>query len=534
VIGVVNETYTMAVSVDNVTYPLSANDAPVLFTGQAPIAQSGYRYIKLNKQDNNTASMESFLRQPVDMNTVNEFFNISWNSRKIAKLPTLYEPLSPINRIDSQLHRDGEIPTIYLTGNQTEFDILHSNITNNDAQVMTNMTYISLNQTYHFEDVRVTLAGRSSTWMSKLSYNLKLKKKDRLFDYKRVKIRALATDPAYIREQLAYDVLKSVGLVSSEFSYCRVLLNNQEIGLFGIIDTFQNPWLANVFADGDKDHKNGYLYQGVFQTAQSAAQNHTSDLSYYDNITAYADGQYKIKVEAHKGKKDNFKPLMEFTKFVAEGSQDVNAWKKKLDMDAFLRSMALEKIVGYSDGYNTMADNYYLAQLEDGRFFWISSDMDMTWGSTIISLDAMWSGNYSQFPGLTVRPLMTQVLNVPEFKQQYEDLLVNITKNLVNPTVMNDRVNDLANMLREDVAWDQNLPRTNLLSQTSKDPAAAAGNSAIAGAVGSQLPPNFNMTVAADFGARLTKPISFETALNGPTGHPSLAGFKEWSYLEFL
>ncbi|KAG1230998.1 hypothetical protein G6F68_019240 [Rhizopus microsporus] len=64
-------------------------------------------------------------------------------------------------------------------------------------------------------------------------------------------------------------------------------MNDQELGLFGIIDTFKGNWLANVFADGDSSYKNGYLYQGLFATPESGAFNHTSDLSYMDNTTAY-------------------------------------------------------------------------------------------------------------------------------------------------------------------------------------------------------------------------------------------------------
>ncbi|CAO0799590.1 unnamed protein product [Mucor circinelloides] len=539
VISLLNETHTMGVSIDNITYPLTPNEnATILYSGQAPVATSGYRYVKITKENNNT-EIESFLRAPSQNDTFNEFFKRSWNTKQLAPLPTVFEPLPAIKRIQSQLHRDGEIPTIHLTGNQTLIDIMHHS-NGVDIDVPTNMTYVSLNDTLSYQDVTISLAGRSSQWMPKLSYNIKLSKKDRLYDYRRVKLRALDTDPSYIREQMAYDIIKSTGLASSEFSYARIFLNDKELGLFGLIDTFKDPWLANVFDNGNSKYKNGHLYQGVFSTANSSAVNHTSDLSYYDNITAYQDGQYEIKVDAAKGKKNSFKPLMDFTKFISTAptntSDAVAVWKKELDTDGFLRAMALEVLLGFSDGYNTMADNYYLYEDPEAKnFFYIPSDMDLTMGSTIFKLDDMWSGNYSTFPGMGSRPLMNKILQVPEFKQQYEQLLVNISQALTNPVVVNDRINDLVDMIAEDVAWDQTLPRVgaNIItgmgaSIDNTTDSSAPVDSAATAVLGDAIPDNLDMETIKDFADRMNVSIPFSTAVNGNTGHPSLSGVKEW------
>ncbi|KAF1806251.1 coth protein-domain-containing protein [Mucor lusitanicus] len=538
VVNLLNQSETMGVTVDNATYPLKLRNSntKILYSGMAPTAKSSYNYVKF--YPNNTAVQESFKRAPVTQNTVNEFFNRTWNNYSVAQLPQIYPPLPAIKRVSSQLHKEGQIPTIHISGNQTLFDEMHSNSTA-DLSVMSNISYVSLNDSLFYEDVRVTLAGRSSRWLPKLSYNLKLDKHDRLYKYRRVKLRALDTDPSYLREQLAYDIIKSVGLASAEFSYVRVFMNDQPLGLFGIIETFQDPWLANTFANGSSSYKNGYLYQGVFMTPQSAAQGHISDLSYMSNLTAYGDGQYKIKQEASKGDKVNWEPLQEFTEFISTAptnqSDAVATWRKHLDTDSFLRSMALEVLLGYSDGYFAMADNYYVYQnLEEDNYFYIPSDMDLTFGSSMFSLNEMWSGNYSTFPGLKTRPLMKKILQVPQFNKQYNELLNNLTKTLINPNKTNDRINNLVGMLKEDVAWDKTIPRVgdNLFGQI--DPTAANGNgsnqtSSILGAViGDAIPMNIDPATAANFAQRINASIPFITAVDGPTGYISLAGVKEW------
>ncbi|KAG0177315.1 hypothetical protein DFQ29_004985, partial [Apophysomyces sp. BC1021] len=137
---------------------------------------------------------------------------------KVAKLPNVLPLLSSIDRIRTDLHVDGQIPTLYFSGNQTAIDIMHSNNTG-DNKVITNMTYISPYKTQRLDGVNIELAGRSSRWWAKLSYNFKIDHKQGFFGYRHLKLRALNTDPSYLREQIVYDVLRSSGLATTGFSY---------------------------------------------------------------------------------------------------------------------------------------------------------------------------------------------------------------------------------------------------------------------------------------------------------------------------
>lgn len=194
--------------------------------------------------------------------------------------------------------------------------------------------------------------------------------------------------------------------------------------------------------------------------------------------------------------------------------------------------MALEVLLGYSDGYLAMADNYYIYQnLEANNYVYISTDMDLTFGSTMFILKDMWSGNYSTFPGLKTRPLMEKILQVPQFNKQYNQLLINFTSMLINPNKTNDRIDNLVNMIQEDVAWDKTLPRfgDNIFGQL--DPTAIGNDetsSILGDVVGDGIPKELDLAVVANFAQRVNVSIPFKTAVNGPTGYISLAGVKEW------
>ncbi|RCH97885.1 hypothetical protein CU098_010244 [Rhizopus stolonifer] len=539
VINVSNNTYAMGVVVDNVTYPLTlSEDADILYTGSAPVAYSGYSYVQINKVTNAT-EMEPFLRKPIETNTFNEFFNRTWNQYQVATLPNIYEPVKEINRIKTNLHREGEIATIHITANQTEFDrLVNSNITDDYELKTTKLSYVNLNETFSFKHVKLSLSGHSSRLMPKVSFNLKLKKKDRLYQFRHIKLRAMITDPSYLREKLSYDVIKSVGLLSSEYSYCRLFVNGRPLGLFGIMEPFQDPWLANSFADGNEDYENGYLYQGLI------AYN-IPDLTYHENKTMYTLGEYKVKVPAPGGTKEDFQPLIDFTKAISKaptnGSNAVESWNKIMNMDVFLRNMAVEILLGLSDGFIAGHNNFYLYKNPStDRMFYIPADFDLNMGNSINGISGMLTGNYSTFPQMNSTYLMDKLLQVPEFKQTFESYLFNITQNLVNPTVMNNRINDLSNMLKEDVAWDQDLVYAGFnfssmfgdfkgINMSGSDMHLPLNNKPDnTSAFESALLKVFKDPYIVDFGLRILFRVPFETAVNGPTGYISLVGIKEW------
>jgi hypothetical protein len=129
---------SLSVIVDNISFPLQSSSS-ILFKGEAPAAKHGYQYAIFNNGELRTS--EPFLRDPVSENTVNEFFNRSKNTYDITPLPQVYSPLPIINKIRSDLHRDGQIATIHLWGEQDEVDNLHNNQLD-DIKVKLNMDYI--------------------------------------------------------------------------------------------------------------------------------------------------------------------------------------------------------------------------------------------------------------------------------------------------------------------------------------------------------------------------------------------------------
>ena len=124
-------------------------------------------------------------------------------------------------------------------------------------------------------------------------------------------------------------------------------------------------------------------------------------------------------------------------------------------------SLALEVLLGFSDGYFTLANNFYVYQngLDSEQFVFIPADVDTTLGLTIVKMADMLTGNYSTFPGFNKRSLMPQLLQVDDLKARFEHLLQELSVHVVNPSVLDPVIDATVSMIRRDVEWDATLPR---------------------------------------------------------------------------
>ncbi|KAI8991221.1 coth protein-domain-containing protein [Mycotypha africana] len=535
----VPDNQTLAVVLDNhQVYPLNdtSKATPLLHMGQAPRPLNEYKYGILDKHTNDIISQEPFTRHLPSSNTsstLNEHFNRTWTVADEYQLPSVFEPLPVIHRIDSKIHIPGQIPTIHIMGNSTGIDYMQSHqLTDIDVEGL-KMAYISAEEVKTFDGVRFSVSGHSTRNMPKLAYSIKLPKKQDLYNYRRFKLRANAMDPSYMKENIGYSVANAVGLPASEYSYVRLYINNQPIGLFGFVEHLKNPWIRNEFANGDKDYKQGALYVGgkegllnftnKEQTSNESegeseiTNNYKPDFSYFGTNLSLYEEYYPVKEDPSKGKA-NYTRIMEFTKFLSEQSNTTAVdnsmaprWEQYIDVESFLRTFALEVLIMDTDGYIANANNFVLYDdLNADRLVMSDQDFDLSCGTILPQLNStfMYSGNYSDFPGLLTQPLTSKMLKVPQFKDRFNQILRNYTKGLFANAAIQKRIDSLYNLLKEDVAWDKSLPPVGKFL----------------------IPLPANMTGSADPSA-FFRDFSFEKAVYGPISIPMIQqhSIAEWA-----
>lgn len=340
-----------------------------------------------------------------------------------------------------------------------------------------------------FKNMTFAVSGHSTRNTAKLSYKINIDKDDgTLHEYRRFKLRAMALDQSYLKDELGYDIANKMGLPTSKNSYVRLFINDKPIGLFGLAEVFKNPWIRNEFANGNKSFIQGALFVAddshgeIVHFPSNSSQNITSttylggntsisllpnvgsDLYYLgDNVTLY-EAPYSLKEKPSVGAA-NYTRIMELTKFISQQPNNTmvddsyaEAWEDYLDVESVLRELAHEILISNMDGYTTLANNYILYEdLEKERFVMAPQDFDLSMGT--IAYHKYITGNYSEFFGFYGRPLTATLLKVPKYKQRLEELLYNVTTNLINPAIMYPRIDSLSQLLYQDVEWDKSLSR---------------------------------------------------------------------------
>lgn len=150
-----------------------------------------------------------------------------------------------------------------------------------------------------------------------------------------------------------------------------------------------------------------------------------------------------------KTNKDNFESARsEIENFITElnalptasGAGDTSAistikafYEKWFDVDFFLKTYAINIICGMDDDYWANANNYYLyfdtGKGGSGKLYFIPFDYDNTLGHSINGDGDGTRHNPMDWGRGKDRPLMDKLLSVPEYKEKFKELLLELCRN---------------------------------------------------------------------------------------------------------
>jgi hypothetical protein len=226
-------------------------------------------------------------------------------------------------------------------------------------------------------------------------------------------------DPSLLREKLAYEMMRFSGVPASHVTFIELWIDITDDdnpatfwGVYTLVERIDNKYLNNRFG---RDSKGGNLYKA------SHAQRGPMDLIYYgESITDYPaqNGQYAY------GKMNN-EELADYSDIISlcrtvDGTQYpteqelMQALEGALNVDAFLRYIAVVTILDNWDTYPYTGNNYYLFNNSvKGWFEWIA--WDLAWGE---------NPQADLFPaagrGIIQRaPLVDQVFSSETYRRQY-------------------------------------------------------------------------------------------------------------------
>ncbi len=257
-------------------------------------------------------------------------------------------------------------------------------------------------------------------------------------------------DPNYAREIYCYDLFRRFGVTTApKASYARLYIHLNEtdetlyFGVYAMIEALDQSYLNAHFTNNNK----GYLWKCL-----SGDMSFSSGMGIAENTltTAYTPPyDLKTQKEEFTNAQNIFVNFINQLNALGNGTTALQSWLlNNMDVDGFLKTLAVTAIVGSWDSYWYTGGNYYFYFDEDGKGHYIPYDFDNTLGTS----NGVNSGTFDltrlQDYG---RPLVQKVFSIAAFRTTYKNYLTQLIKKS-NPyfdiTYSTNRIKAWQNMIQ--------------------------------------------------------------------------------------
>lgn len=273
-----------------------------------------------------------------------------------------------------------------------------------------------------FEDVGVHLKGAAGSyreWDDRPALTLnfdKFKSGQKWQGLDKVHLNNSAQDGSVMHEILASELYRAIGVPTARAAHALVELNGRKVGLYGLKEGYNSPWLERNFPDRD----NGNLYDGGFLQDVDAA------------------------LELDEGKDVKRADLQALVKACREGDHNKKyaAVEKLVDVDLFIKMAVVQALSCDWDGYPRNRNNYRLYfPPKDGKAVFIPHGMDQLWQNPGEGIWPGWGGMVAQV-----------ILDHPEGKKKAIAVYKEVAEKQFVLDTLNKRIDEWGNRAKEALA----------------------------------------------------------------------------------
>jgi len=380
-----------------------------------------------------------------------------------------YAPGSPGGEPDYGIVYDtGRVNTFRIEVSASRWASMRIKLDGEFLYVPATVTFVRDGCEEVYEDVGVRFKGNSSYYMSgeKKSFKFHFAKYDasqRFYGCKKINLNNSFHDPSLMRELLAYELFREMGVAASQVSYTDLYItvpgvyDNVYFGVYFNVEQVSKPFLRHHF-----NEDGGNLFKAVGMNC---------DLTWLGpSPSAYwADYELKTNEDAY-----DYTDLVHLADVISNTSDGdfPDAIEAALNMENFLAWLAVNTALSFQDSLAGTGHNFYIYHnLSTGKFEFIPWDLNTTFGQSrfgkpadyFLTLDI-----YQPTFGNT-RLLIDRVLAVPSFLSRYEAILTDLMDRFFNNAIMDARIETNYGLIRDLVHLDAMKDFTNLEFDLAKD-----------------------------------------------------------------
>ena len=194
----------------------------------------------------------------------------------------------------------------------------------------------------------------------KAGLKIKFPKGQRPDGLKKFTLNNMVQDGSMVREVLAYETFRSMGIAAPRTGYARVTINDVYFGTYLNLETMDDIALPRWYAT------TGHLYEGSYG-------------SWWGNVGDPFSGHYEVDEGDEEDRAD-------LQRLIKAAQSPAGVWLRRMepvaDLVQMTRMWACEWFTGHWDGYSqNIANNYYLHADAAGRFTMLpwGADQTFTW-----------------------------------------------------------------------------------------------------------------------------------------------------------
>lgn len=288
------------------------------------------------------------------------------------------------NEAADEFFKQGVIPSLKIVITEDQIQKLRQ-----DQRKYVECTIIEDGKTT-YKKARVKLKGAAGSFRNfddRPALTLNLDKKARFHGLDKFHLNNSVQDESLISEWVCSQIIREAGYPATRVTHARVWINERDLGFFVLKEGFDQEFLARNFANGKGNFYDGGFCQDIdanLEKDEGDGPDDRSDLKAL--IAACREGDEKKRW-----------PMIQ----------------ERLDVDMFLKFVALELMMSHWDGYAQNRNNYRVYfRGDDKKAVFMLHGMDQMFGDP----------NFSVFhvPG----PIVTSaVLNNPEWRTRYREIV---------------------------------------------------------------------------------------------------------------
>ena len=324
---------------------------------------------------------------------------------------------SIVHPLNNDAFLQNELAEIHISLSENDLNLLLGDSLYSNYHFPATFYYYSSTHNEIIENVGFRVRGNTSRDAYKKSFKISFNEYmqgEKFKGLEKMNLIGQHNDPSLLRSWMSLTMLTNNNLISPRCSYIKFYINGQYKGVYLNVEHIDDEFLQSRFIDDD--------YGNMYKCKWGA------DLNYIGfNQSDYYD-IYDLKTNEIT---NDYSDLIQFIQTLNSISyEDFPCFiEEHFEVDMYLKTLAIEMIIGHWDGYAFNKNNYYLYQRpSNSKFVFIEYDMDNTFGIDWFDID--WANRDLNSWHNNDRPLIERLLSYPFYKNMFNTYLNQILNEL--------------------------------------------------------------------------------------------------------